>query len=106
MDRDPVAVRRRSVAHVLTVDRGWPPVGRAAGTEGPGGCRFFPADPELSVLRAAGPPFLAPPWHPGARSAILDAEGLTRLNCAPRATPSGRPRSPADRVGRPPQRPV
>lgn len=69
-------VRRATVASVLTVDHGWPPaVARAAGTDGPAVVLvFFSADPELSVLRAAGPPFFAPPWHPDEVGMLLDED--------------------------------
>lgn len=100
-------VRRKTVASVLTVDHGWPPaVARAAGTDGPVVVLvFFSSDPELSVLRASGPPFFAPPWHPEEVGMLLDddpdpvelAELLTESYVV-RA-----PRKLAEQVWRPPE---
>lgn len=58
-------VRKKTFAHVLVVDGGWPPVyARAAGTDGPATVLTFESsEPELDALRACGPPFFAPPWR-------------------------------------------
>jgi hypothetical protein len=58
-------VRRRTFAHALAIDAGWPPAyARASGHGGPACVVMFrSAGPELDMLRRAGPPFFAPPWR-------------------------------------------
>jgi hypothetical protein len=58
-------VRTKTFAHVLRISRGWPPVyARAAAVDGPVDVLMFRSSgTELDVLRAAGQPFLAPPWR-------------------------------------------
>jgi predicted DNA-binding protein (MmcQ/YjbR family) len=58
-------VGTRTFAHVLTIDKGWPPAyARAVGSDGPCTVVMFRSEePELGVLRASGPPFFAPPWR-------------------------------------------
>ena len=55
-------IRKRTFAHVLVVEHGWPPAyARAAGTDGPATLMMFrSAGDELDVLRGTGPPFFAP----------------------------------------------
>ena len=57
-------VRKRNFAHVVAIDRGWPPVyARAAGTDGPATVLTVRVTGELSdTLRTAGPPFFYAPW--------------------------------------------
>jgi hypothetical protein len=85
------SVRRRTFAHVLVVDAGWPPAyARAAGTTGPATVLMFrSAGAELEVLRAAGPPYFAPVWRADEVGVVLDggvewdevAELLTESYC-------------------------
>ena len=58
-------VKRRTFAHVLDIDDGWPPAyARASGTNGPATVLMFRSSPpDLDALRAAGPPFFGPPWR-------------------------------------------
>ena len=58
-------VRKRTFAHVLRVEAGWPPAyARAVGSDGPGTVLMFrAAGPDLDALRKAGPPFFDPPWR-------------------------------------------
>ena len=58
-------VRSRTFAHVLVVASGWPPAyARVIGEDGPTVLLMFRSSgEELDVLRAAGPPFYAPPWR-------------------------------------------
>jgi len=55
-------IRRRTFAHVLAMESGWPPAyARAARTVGPEiVLTFRSAGPELRVLRRVGRPFFAP----------------------------------------------
>lgn len=67
-------LRRRTFAHVLTIDRGWPPAyARAAGDDGPACVLTFRAGgPELVALRHSGRPFFAPPWRVDEVGMVLD----------------------------------
>jgi hypothetical protein len=58
-------VGKRTFAHVLRVDAGWPPAyARAADDDGPVTVLMFRSrGAELGVLRGAGRPFFAPPWR-------------------------------------------
>ncbi len=58
-------IRKRTFAHVLVVDHGWPPAyAGASGTDGPATLLTFrSAGDELDVLRGTGPPFFAPVWR-------------------------------------------
>jgi hypothetical protein len=58
-------IRKRTFAHVLTVDSGWPPAyARAAATNGPVTMLMFRSSgPELGALAGAGHPFFKPPWR-------------------------------------------
>jgi hypothetical protein len=67
-------VRKKTFAHVLVVDEGWPPAyARAAGTKGPVHVLMFRSSgPELGVLRGAGRPFFAPVWRADEVGMVLD----------------------------------
>jgi hypothetical protein len=58
-------IRTRTFAHVLTIDEGWPPAyARAAAVDGPAHVLMFRStEPELDVLRHAGPPLFPTPWR-------------------------------------------
>jgi hypothetical protein len=66
-------VAGKTFAHVVVVADGWPPAyARAAGTDGPAAVLTFRlAGTERDVLRAAGPPWFGPPWHPDAVGLVL-----------------------------------
>ena len=57
-------IRKRTFAHVLTIDAGWPPAyARAAATDGP--CTvltFRSTAPEIAAFRDLGHPFFVPGW--------------------------------------------
>lgn len=78
-------IRTRTFAHVLTIAQGWPPVyASALGEDGPTTVLMFRSSgEELDVLRAAGPPFFAPPWRAdevGVRLAEpIDRDEVTEL---------------------------
>ena len=57
-------IRRKNFAHVLRVDRGWPPAyARAAGTDGPATVLTFRSAGLLfETLRTTGAPFFVPVW--------------------------------------------
>ena len=59
-------IRKRTFAHVLMIDSGWPPVyARAAGSDGPIiALTFRSVSPELEALRHAGEPFFNLLWPP------------------------------------------
>ena len=69
-------VGRRTFAHVLVVANGWPPAyARASGTDGPATVLTFRlTGPERDALRAAGPPWFGPPWHPDAVGLVVGDE--------------------------------
>lgn len=66
-------VRRRTFAHVLPVERKWPPAyAEAAGTAGPVlVLTFRSSGQELETLRAIGPPFFKPAWGADVLGMIL-----------------------------------
>ena len=68
-------IRKRTFAHVLTVDSGWPPAyARAASTNGPATLLMFRSSgTELDALRGAGHPFFAPPWRRDEVGMVLEA---------------------------------
>jgi hypothetical protein len=68
-------IRKRTFAHVLAVDSGWPPAyARAAGTDRPITILMFRSSgPELDVLRRAGDPFFAPVWRDDEIGMVLGA---------------------------------
>jgi hypothetical protein len=67
-------IRRRTFAHVVHIESGWPPAyARAAGMDGPASVLTFrSAGDELEVLTAVGRPFFRPPWAPGVVGMLLD----------------------------------
>lgn len=69
-------VAGRTFAHVLVVADGWPPAyARASGTDGPATVLTFRlTGPDRDALRAAGPPWFGPPWHPDAVGLVLGDE--------------------------------
>jgi YjbR len=58
-------IRRRTFAHVLTIEAGWPPAyARAAGTAGPAHVLMIRSrGAELDALRHLPPPFFTTPWR-------------------------------------------
>jgi predicted DNA-binding protein (MmcQ/YjbR family) len=66
-------IRKKTFAHVLTIDAGWPPgYARAAATEGPVIVLTFESSgPELAALSEAGHPFSKPPWRPTVVGMVL-----------------------------------
>jgi YjbR len=68
-------VRKKTFAHALLVDRGWPPAyAKAAGSEGPATLLTFRSSgPEAHALRTIGPPFFAPVWRADEVGMILGA---------------------------------
>lgn len=69
-------VRKKTFAHVLTVDREWPPVyARAVGATGPTCVMTFRAIPEeLDALCETGPPFYRAPWGSNVLGMIMDGD--------------------------------
>ena len=69
-------IRKRTFAHVLTVEAGSPPAySRAAASAGPVTVMTFRSSgPELEVLRASGHPFFKPGWGPNVVGMVLDAD--------------------------------
>ena len=67
-------VRQRTFAHVLVLDRGWPPAyARATGIDGPACVLTFESSgAELEALSATGHPFFKPPWRPTVVGLLLD----------------------------------
>ena len=68
-------IRKKTFAHVLTIDAGRPPgYARAAATEGPVTVLTFESSgPELAALSEAGHPFFKPPWRPTVVGMVLGA---------------------------------
>ncbi len=58
-------VRKKTFAHVLLIDAGWPPAyAREAGTDGPACVLMFRSSgDDLDALRRAGDPWFAPVWR-------------------------------------------
>jgi len=69
-------VAKRTFAHVVAIDDGWPPVfAREAATNGPANVLTFRSSgQELDVLRNVGPPFFAPVWHPEVVGLVFEAD--------------------------------
>jgi predicted DNA-binding protein (MmcQ/YjbR family) len=69
-------VRRKTFAHVLTVESGWPPAyARAARTDGPAVVLTFRASGlELDMFGNAGHPFFRPVWFPDIVGMILGSD--------------------------------
>jgi hypothetical protein len=67
-------IRGRTFAHVVAVDKGWPPAyARAAQTNGPVSVLTFRSSgPELDALGNAPHPFFRPPWAPNVIGMVLD----------------------------------
>jgi hypothetical protein len=68
-------VRKRTFAHVLTIDSGWPPAyARAAGSDGPISVMTFRSSGgELAALSSMGHPFFKPRWAPDIVGMVLGA---------------------------------
>ncbi len=68
-------VRKKTFAHVVTINAGWPPAySRAAGTDGPAVVLTFRSSgPELEALSSIGEPFFRPPWAPNIVGMLLDS---------------------------------
>jgi hypothetical protein len=69
-------VRKRTFAHVLVIDLGWPPAyARAAATDGPATVLMFRSSgPELDALRTIGRPFFAPRWRSDEVGMVVDGD--------------------------------
>ena len=69
-------IRKRTFAHVLVVDAGWPPAyAQAAGSDGPITVMTFRSSgPELEALSNGGHPFFKPRWWPDIVGMVLDAD--------------------------------
>jgi hypothetical protein len=67
-------VRKRTFAHVLTIESGWPPAyARAAASDGPMSVVMFRSSgEELDALRNAGRPFFAPVWRADEVGMVVD----------------------------------
>ena len=67
-------IRKRTFAHVLVIDSGWPPAyARAAGRDGPTSVMTFRSQaPELEALRSMGDPFFAPMWRSDEVGLVLE----------------------------------
>jgi hypothetical protein len=84
-------VRKRTFAHVVTIDAGYPPAyARAARHDGPVTVvTFRSSEEELDALTNAGPPFFRPDWAPNVVGMVLEtgsdwnevAELLTESYC-------------------------
>ena len=84
-------IRKRTFAHGLVVDAGWPPAyGRAAGSDGPITVLTFQSpESEIDALCAGGHPFFRPRWRPNIMGLVLEldtdwgevAELLTESYC-------------------------
>jgi predicted DNA-binding protein (MmcQ/YjbR family) len=85
-------IRKKTFAHVLTINNGWPPAyARASGLDGPVTVMTFRSSPEdLDAFRNATHPFFCPVWWPDIIGMVLDddtdwnevAELLTESYCA------------------------
>jgi YjbR len=69
-------IRKRTFAHVLTVEQASPPgYARAAGTDGPVTVLMFRSSgPELDALRNTGHPFFTPRWRADEVGMVLDTD--------------------------------
>ena len=69
-------IRKRTFAHVITIDGGWPSAyAKAAATAGPVTTLTMRAPiPELDALTSAGHPFYRPDWGPNVLGMIIDAD--------------------------------
>ena len=68
-------VRKRTFAHVLLIESGWPPAyARAAATDGPVCVLMFRSSGmELAVLRDHDHPYFAPAWRADEVGLLLDS---------------------------------
>lgn len=69
-------IRKRTFAHVLMVDAGWPPAyAKAVGSDGPMIVLTFQSPgPELDALVGVGHPFFRPVWAPNIVGMVLEAD--------------------------------
>src|SRR4030088_3116735 len=69
-------IRKRTFAHVLTIESGWPPAyARAAGADGPITVMTFRSSgAALDALGTAAHPFFRPGWWPDIVGMVLDAD--------------------------------
>jgi hypothetical protein len=69
-------IRKRTFAHVLRIDSGWPPVyARAAGDDGPVTVMTFRSSgAELAGLGSLGRPFFKPLWPENVVGMVLEAD--------------------------------
>ena len=69
-------VRRRTFAHVLAIEDGWPPAyARAVGVAGPIVVLTFRSpEEEVDALGRAGWPFFRPNWGPNVVGLVLDGD--------------------------------
>lgn len=67
-------IRKRTFAHVLRIEDGWPPAyARAAGVDGPADVLTFrSAGAERASLAGVGHPFFLAPWWPDAAGMVLE----------------------------------
>ncbi len=68
-------IRKKTFAHVLTIESGWPPAYvRAVPVEGPVTVMTFRSSgAELDALISTGHPFYKPEWSPTVVGIVLDA---------------------------------
>ena len=69
-------VRKQTFAHVLMIDRGWPPVyAKTFASDGPITVLTFQSSgEELAAFSNLGHPFYRPVWRPGIVGLVLDAQ--------------------------------
>ena len=93
-------VRKKTFAHVLLIDAGWPPVyAREAGIDGPACVLMFRSSgDDLEALRQAGPPWFAPVWRAdevglvlGTDAAVVDWDEVGELVSVSFQLRGGRP---------------
>ena len=102
-------IRKRTFAHVLMVDSGWPPAyARAVGSDGPITVMTFRSSgPELDALGRASHPFFRPGWFADIVGMVLD-DGVDWDEVAELLTESYRvmaPKKLAELLDRPADRP-
>ncbi len=69
-------IRKRTFAHVRTVEAGWPPAyALAAGTDGPVTLLTFRSpEPEVDALASAGHPYFRPRWGRDVLGMVLGSD--------------------------------
>jgi predicted DNA-binding protein (MmcQ/YjbR family) len=94
-------VRKKTFAHVYTVDREWPPgYARAAGVKGPTCVMTFRAvAEELAALCGGGPPFFRAPWGTNVVGMILEGSDVDWEEVAELLTESYRIQAPKKLAG-------